>query len=1033
MKNGGSRYNALFLAQAIRRHSKGESFPNGDKEKLSFAAELKNIETLSSCRSDLINHINNVYEKEVFRWRDYRLNFPSTTDDVYSPSFKKLFKRPDTFQNELKSLSIDKNGQTKYLTEEQLADVKETGTFSVPSEQFHGKYYKWELTSLLSSGDKTHRDRYQEGKSGSMYLLSRISRHFYDKKEELSIPKALDDFKSFKENMLSLIGIPQLYVPNYTSNACLTQSRMEYLFKEFGWIDFTKKYFNSKIGTVKNSTPNILHSDTASSNEIDITPWSNDCNMSMILTVDEIISEIKNEWDNEKFQFLNEICPPDDEITPEVENQIINACKSQYFERLYKKISESKKLEEYSRFISKEQIISSIQVNNLIKEVELEQNEEILNYREERKKQIQESYSYPIYDFWLDELVEDSLIKELGLNSSDEIKDYYINKLYSKSIEKIKQFQDSISVDDKRHDYVTQQLYILERDYKWFSEEKGNVAKLIERELREPMRKTYNQQFEYPHWNYKVDKYEDGTFYQKKHKFQETSSDSYFWRFKDCIAFGNTCKSFLLQTSIYYLIDGPLGYKALFSSEPYGTTFDSKTGKEVNTNQYKPFITRIKTLYQQLKKSREKFENNPDSGLIPKSITRIFNIGWNYTQFAISSTLLSLTMPPLVLISMGINSIIIPSSYIIGPNLAVGKYLFNVLLLDTNSTTGIPFFPLISNPLWYLGVGTLGRGALAATSIIWKPILAGGTYAISSTISGFGYTYDWIMYNLIIKRRARIPAEDSFTARCIAGPGVSIPYYYKLSITDALTAVNLTLEKLELNFYISKTQAELDLPNELYRTLTKEVFQPFSLNSSSTLDTNTEYHKKLREKQDTFPSLDIPNETANKIKLSPSEFNTLILASRNLIKDYFESKIFPSYLNEKELFEFFWNDNHLQPNDWNGLAQLVLTDLFGVQILSPLTDDDCSIELQVEHAANTVNFINNIIASTPKDDLDEVIAEPNPLKKESAFDRLLSQSFIPNSIHDVWFHRNTFINYPDTITSYYFEKYESFVEKLSKE
>ena len=47
---------------------------------------------------------------------------------------------------------------------------------------------------------------------------------------------------------------------------------------------------------------------------------------------------------------------------------------------------------------------------------------------------------------------------------------------------------------------------------------------------------------------------------------------------------------------------------------------------------------------------------------------------------------------------------------------------------------------------------------------------------------GIRAVWDAFMFHAVIKKRARIPASDSFIARRIAGPGLAANYFYQVGI-----------------------------------------------------------------------------------------------------------------------------------------------------------------------------------------------------------------------------------------------------------
>jgi hypothetical protein len=77
--------------------------------------------------------------------------------------------------------------------------------------------------------------------------------------------------------------------------------------------------------------------------------------------------------------------------------------------------------------------------------------------------------------------------------------------------------------------------------------------------------------------------------------------------------------------------------------------------------------------------------------------------------------------------------------------------------------------------------------------------------------------YDRIIYHLIVKRFARIPAHDGFLARRTAGPGLAAEYFYQVSSPEVLAALESVIEQNELSVYRSYVEHLLMKPVNEYR------------------------------------------------------------------------------------------------------------------------------------------------------------------------------------------------------------------------
>ena len=77
--------------------------------------------------------------------------------------------------------------------------------------------------------------------------------------------------------------------------------------------------------------------------------------------------------------------------------------------------------------------------------------------------------------------------------------------------------------------------------------------------------------------------------------------------------------------------------------------------------------------------------------------------------------------------------------------------------------------------------------------------------------------YDNVIYHLIVKRFARIPAHNSFLARRTAGPGLAAEYFYQVSSPEVLAALEALIEQKELRVYRAYIEEILMKPVDDYR------------------------------------------------------------------------------------------------------------------------------------------------------------------------------------------------------------------------
>ena len=89
--------------------------------------------------------------------------------------------------------------------------------------------------------------------------------------------------------------------------------------------------------------------------------------------------------------------------------------------------------------------------------------------------------------------------------------------------------------------------------------------------------------------------------------------------------------------------------------------------------------------------------------------------------------------------------------------------------------------------------------------------------------------WDSLMFQLVIRARARVPAGDSFVARRTGGPGMAGNYYYQIKTEQALVALEARMEMEELEAYKTQLSAVISSPLEVYRKFVANSLRPLSV------------------------------------------------------------------------------------------------------------------------------------------------------------------------------------------------------------
>lgn len=115
----------------------------------------------------------------------------------------------------------------------------------------------------------------------------------------------------------------------------------------------------------------------------------------------------------------------------------------------------------------------------------------------------------------------------------------------------------------------------------------------------------------------------------------------------------------------------------------------------------------------------------------------------------------------------------------------------------------------------------------------------------------FRLAWDSIIYHLVIKKRGRIPACDSFIVKRVAGPGMASDYYFQIRPEQALAAFEAKMELDELNAYQNLMEQKIQQPQKDFARFVDVCFGPFSAH----LAKNGAYRILEKEAQDLMTAL----------------------------------------------------------------------------------------------------------------------------------------------------------------------------------
>ena len=391
-----------------------------------------------------------------------------------------------------------------------------------------------------------------------------------------------------------------------------------------------------------------------------------------------------------------------------------------------------------------------------------------------------------------------------------------------------------------------------------FFKEEGEVYR---KELKNT--KIPSRVFRFKKWiwrpkNYIIEK-SNGRYTLSKEKIIEIPTSYPFWRLLNSIIRVYTWWNNGMLLAYTNFTSGPLSFRRMFSKKPYyiGCTIDYSTGKIIPTNKVEPVYLTVKSFWKSVFEKRKQFESKPDTSLIGKSLTRPFNIIWEYVFKGAIPTIFFCTSISIGTVLSQISSLLaLTTSFIWAPISSYLKYLFNIMIYDLDSS----FLYYLSFDQFFPIQLTVVRTVLALVETLQVTFFLSGIPAASYCIVIVNFIrtfarilYDSLMFNLIVKKHGRIPSSNSFLAHRVEGPGISSEYVYTIDPTLALTIMKHELESIELENFKKYANHHINMPLKHFHDIHAKLLGPFA----SQLDTNhLTYREISRRSQQLLRAID---------------------------------------------------------------------------------------------------------------------------------------------------------------------------------
>lgn len=467
----------------------------------------------------------------------------------------------------------------------------------------------------------------------------------------------------------------------------------------------------------------------------------------------------------------------------------------------------------------------------------------------------------------------------------------------------------------------------------------------------------------------------------KKWKTFKTSTRYPFWRLYNIMA---RAANYFMNMNYYCLknlLYGDFGIRSLFGLDKFYSDVDINrtTGKLEPISETITWFGRVSNLWRSIKKSRDDFEKTKDTGILGRTFTRILNIIWNYGVKGIIGTVICfIGHPIMVILNTCLSSGAVILSPILAPTISIWKYLFDILIFDTDLESRENFFlTIILGKFLIKGFGQMGLAILGvAAHGIFGVVLS--LWSLMS--NGCRSVYDTTIYHLILKHQAKVPSEDGFLVKRIQGPGLSNEYYYLIDYDLALSLLEYELEKMEIDAYVIQKRNEISEPNnklmEYYRQFLRYGLKPDpTLNPinkfyntkvilNNRLDNIVGEHRMRHKIQNKLNNVD-------KIKMTKNNLKIALKYGTELCKNFVEKKILPRLTPDEQ--NKFWNSINVIPNSWNDLCVHCYSKIFNKTITIPIEDwDPNGFHIEIKNE-NTRVFIKNLFNGNLDDGSDIIL------------------------------------------------------------
>ena len=879
-----------------------------DREQFLFPKNIEDkISKLNEEEKKVMEINKNFIEKHSWKWRidnNFLFLLPSTIFQT-----KKEIEVPEKYQHKSNQTEYgSKNIEGSKFTPEILAKIWENGKFEIESKQ-QGLPYTWKLSNFTVKGIKNVKLRYLKDMSLSFHFIYTLKDILDTKNYKYFSVSFLSSFYHIYLsgfNLLNLlVGMP-MFINNYYE---LSRKIKQEALKQFIELNPNFIYEMFDFKTIREK----------------------------IFKIDD---DFKNKWNNELLPQKLKIYKKQKLDKSQIKINLHNDEKIEFAKFLtkYPLFQQLKK-----QFISIEEFLQSQQI---IIEEKFQKDEEFNQKMKDYEKELETHTIKNLCHRWKNDKIEIFNVK---------LKDEQNEKMNKKLKQKLEAKKDPFKVFNYNID-----------NEKHFSEK----LKQKQKEEKAPKFEFRASKLEIMPYEVKQGKNQNRNFYYiDKKKYYYVKSNFFCWRvWLFIIKLYTTFCNFNIK--VYrQMTSSMIGVKALFLINLYrDLEVDYSTGKLYPCRKTYTFPRTVNNLITWICDSRNNFERAPDTGILGKSVSRIFNLILNYIiRLLMIGSLIIIIYPPLIIINVVICFCLILCSPLIAPAWNLIDYLFSCIIY--NRYDQFKFFHLLRIIIVDFIINSVFQFILCCLSIILKPIISVFFVIYAHFHFLLRYLYDLFFY-YILKFLGKIPLTDNCMAWRISGPHLFRERFYDISNKDLMSLVIAEIEKMVMNNY-SKNMEEilngpknsLNIIKNLYNLLHVEIGMAEEISKS------IHYYKNLLrnqiEKAKKYPEL----SHRIKVKFTEQRLENI----RNLIEAYLRD-----YTSKNDLsFEL----DKFEDKKIEQLTEKILINIFGNDILK--TIDDVEKVVHIESVFDSsLDEISQRIFENPRYDDRVYIEKKVEAKKE---------------------------------------------------